>query len=508
MSSQESDMFKPNFKEKIDMSQIWLSHVNRVNLASGNIEGLYDPYVRQQLRLLPSNYQQWIIDQEDIYSEDKPKFDYLERHGRKLGSETDPLLFNDLIPVKRLEDGSIDWNDPNIKSPKRKFVKDVDYEKFNLLIMIAAERAGLSWNVEVHGYDLGDVPKETKKKRDKLQVRTTDSGKKLPIIPGGYDTKIISTIPNSDYDIIDWNGTQFVQGLGYGPVFFDLVQARTNKGTGTIIGSGGAPGDGKTWFVERIGEILNRAQPRREFNPYIQIPFTQEHFLWLLDKQKTPLKPGDVIILDEAHFAAGARNWFKEDQKELVDLIASARNMGFVIILVVLHMSMLDNILRNFTMAFYIHLESPGSAIAYRTFTPRFSTDMIKVRIGELTLQVPWVADCDSPECLKCLDMSTCCNGRAIYERRKSYFQQLKIKQSQERRKQKQLDAISDNDKLDLINKFHNELTLTSHGNIENTMIQHILTRELGLEVGKTKSRELAKMYKLRFPDAEYITNG
>jgi len=540
---------RTNFKEKIDMAHIWLQHVNRTNLSSASHEEVFNSYVRQQLRLLPSNMQSWVINNKDEYTDFVETFVFKSPTGIPLGTIESPLLrdkktpvkrvpgeidwidpniagsfkveeddyepieepvlFDESIPVKRLP-GEIDWSDPNIVSPRLEIVEQIDYETFNLYIMEAAERAGLSWKVEITTQDYGDVP-ESKKKRNQIPTTKTHSGTSLPVIPSGFDSRIISTIPGTNYNIVNWHGTQIIQGLGYSSIFLDLIQARSNKGNGTIIGCGGSPGDGKTWFCKRLGEILNRVKPSRVFNPYIQIPFTQEHFLWLLSDE-SPLKQGDVIILDEAHFAAGARNWFKEDQKELVDLIASARNMGLIVILVVLHMDMLDKILRQFTMAFYVHLESPGRAIAYKTFTPRFSPEMIKNRIGPVKLLVPDVSKCDHPDCLKCKhcfprpDTILCNTSRAIYERRKKHFQNLKIKASRERREKISKQNTPTTDMLETLTKFHQELRLTSHGNVDHTIIQIIIERELGVEIGKTKSRDIAKRYKTLNKGLEYQT--
>jgi len=461
--SNEEIPFTTTFKEKIDMSQLWLMHANRTNMASGNVDGLYDPYVSQGFRLLPSNMQTWVLNQEDEYTEKKHVFNYESDGGIRLGSEFDPLLYEDLTPVKRLPDGSIDWEDPNIMSPKRELKKIYDYEKFNLFIMLAAEKAGLSWNIKIHTYDDGDVKKKSKKKQSQHPLKKTSSGQIYADIPVGFDTRIISSTHDPDYNIIDWHGTRVIEGPGYGPLFFDMINARTNAENGTIIGIGGAPGIGKTYFGERLGEIINRIQPHKKFNPYLQIPFTQEHMLWLLSED-SPLELGDVIVLDEAHFAGGARNWFKEDQKEFVDMIASARNMGLIIILVVLHMSMLDKILRQFTMAFYIHLEQAGKATAYETFTPRFDSDMFRVTIGFVTLQLPGVSSCDHPRCLHCVNLLSesefvkmCFNIRSIYERRKKIFQNAKVAASMERRKQKKEKSRPDSEYLDLVRPFWND---------------------------------------------------
>jgi len=506
----EKEFGKTTFKSKIDIEEIWLRHMDRTNQSSASDTGTFDAYVRQQLRLLPQDLQHWVLSQSDSYEIYVEKLVFKSGGpGVQIGYEDDPLVWNETrtdmglssepgftvkrhegeidwddpniaekknvgsddetiyepilndesIPVKRLI-GEIDWSDKNIVSPYIKTVPEIDYESFNQYVLAAAEKAGLSWKVELHTYDMGDAPKKTKKKRPPLPMRTTSTGRKLPAIPSGYDSRIISTIPDTNLNIIDWNGTQVVQGTGYSPIFFDLIQERTNGENGTIIGTGGAPGDGKTYWCERLGEILTRVKPSRRFNPYIQIPFTQEHFLWLISDE-TPLKPGDVIVLDEAHFAAGARNWFKEDQKEFVDLIASARNMGFIVILVVLHMTMLDKILRNFTMAFYVHLENPGYAIAYKTFTPRFNDEMMKSRIGPVTLQLPDVSKCEHPKCLQCKhlypktdDVVKCFTSRAVYERRKKIFQNIKIEASRERRKMKEEEQRSDEDYYAMLEPF------------------------------------------------------
>lgn len=510
------------------MSAIWLMHMNRVNLASGSEDGGYAAYTRQQFRLLPTEMQNWVMDQGDTFTEIRKVLKFKNSGiGTELGYEHDPLVWNDArtdlglssergFTVKRLKDGSVDWSDPRIHSPTLIEREEIDYERFNLLILAAAEKAGLSWNIKMHTYDNGDVTEEMKNKKKQHQppIRKTPTGRKYSDTPPGTNMNLISSIPGTAINIVDWHGTQVLQGTGYSSLFFDLVQARTNKENGTIIGVGGAPSDGKTYTGMRLGEIFNRVQPSRQFNPYIQIPFTQEHFLWLLSED-TPLTLGDVIVLDEAHFAAGARNWFKEDQKELVDLIASARNMGFIIILIVLHLDMLDKILRQFTMAFYLHMEEPGLATAYKTFTPRFGNEMIKVTIGPVTLQLPDISKCDHPRCLHCKylrpkskDTPTCLTIRGIYERRKKEFQLQRVEESRERRQEKNKLKITDTMLIEKLHEFHSELKLTSHGNIENSIIQHIIAREMdGLEIGKTKSREIAKKYTLQYPEATYNTN-
>lgn len=506
------------YKQKTDPQYIYNTHFLKCLQSIGTID--FEENLEGLLRIIPTITYNKILARRDEWNPIVSDFEYRWAGPIPLGSEEKPLMqkinkySSDRYPVPYIKDEDgvkvIDWNDPNIISPRIVENEVPDYMGLLRIIAAETENAGLSWNVEMHTYDNGDV-KKSKKKRNRLLTKETDTGKKLPVIPLGYDTKVISTIPDSDVVITNWHGTQFYQGYGYAPVFFNLINERTNNENGTIVGIGGAPGDGKTYFGMRMGEILNRVRPKRKFNPYVQIPFTQEHFLWLLSDD-TPLQLGDVIILDEAHFAAGARSWFKEDQKELVDLIASARNMGFIVILVVLHMSMLDKMLRQFTMAFYVHMEKAGKATAYQTFTPRFNHDMRKKRIGPVTLKLPDISKCLHNKCLHCIHLnpktkkiSACYSSRAIYERRKRHFQNLKIEASLKRREHKQRMQITDKEKLAILHNNRTEFKYTSHGNIENTVIQQILYRELEIEVGKTKSRELAKRYLLEYPGTQTI---
>ena len=146
--TEEKSFGDATYRDKPDMSYIWLRHLDRTNLASANAEGNYDAYVEQQFRLLPSDSQKWVLEMEDEFREEKLKFVYEYDGGIRIGSEYDPLLWDELKPVKRLPDGSVDWDDPNIMSPKRVKETVTDYSKYNLIILMAAEEAGLSWNTE------------------------------------------------------------------------------------------------------------------------------------------------------------------------------------------------------------------------------------------------------------------------------------------------------------------------------------------------------------------------
>jgi len=509
-----NDFASTTFKDKPDMSMIWLRHMDRVNQSSsGDVS--FQAYVRTQLRLLPTQSQGWIETQKEFYEEEKDVLVYKTFAGIRQGTLDSPIRNDETIPYQYMdeENTEIDLDDPNIISPKIKKQMFTDYEALHLLILQSAEKDGLSWKVQIHTRDMGDVDK-TKKKPNQAPLAKTSTGKKYANNPSGSNTKIISTIPDTNLSITDWHGTKIVEGPGYGPLFLNMIQTRTNVQKGTIIGMGGPPGEGKTWFSMRLAEILNRVNKNRKFNPYLQIPFEIQHFLWLLSDD-SPLEPGDVIVLDEAHFAAGSRNWFKEDQKELVSMIASARNMGYIIILVVLHMAMLDNMLRNFTMAFYVHLESVGLATTYLTYTTRFNPKLMKNTIGPITLMVPGISECPHPFCLQCKslyarseDHTICYAMRPIYERRKKFFQNRNISNAKARHELKKKSTTSANDMIDTLEEFNAEILLTSHGNVDPASVQIIIDRELGVSLGKHKARDIAKRYQILHPESVNNTNG
>ena len=442
--SERADFEGPNYKERLDISQVFLRQLDRTNFSAASIDGSFDAYVRQTMRLLPVQWQLWVKDQADRYTVTKPVF--VTRKG--MGSPTAPALRDRTKNVERLEDGSIDWSDPNILSPILKQKTEIDYEMMNAVIGEAAELAGVSWQTEAITYDLGKIDKN-KKKQHPLHILYSDSGRPYQNNPKGTDTRIIGEIPDSGLKIMDWNGTMVVIGPGYTPIFFDQIAYRRNVGRSNILVITGSPGEGKSWFGLRLGEIFDD-----KFDPYIQIPFTREHLLWLIS-DKSPLKEGQVILLDEAHFGMGARKWHDTVQQDLMDQIAAVRSKGYIIIIVVLHLDMIDKIIRQFVLSFMCHIEDRGTATAYRLFTPRFQNEMHRKRIGPVILQVPDSDKCDHPGCLRCksLKNGSCLTTRAIYERRKRSFVDAMAAEAKKRTEEKNRQKNAPN-KKDMIEKF------------------------------------------------------
>lgn len=432
--SERAEFTGPNYREKLDISQVFLRQLDRTNFSAATGDGSYESYVRQTMRLLPVQWQQWVQDQSDRYTVTRPVLVFL----KKMGTRTNPALRDRSKEVLRLADDTIDFSDPNILSPKLQEKTTIDYEILNSIIGEAAELAGLSWQTEATTYDLGRTDKNKKKQVPRL-ISHSDSGRPYQDNPKGLDTRIIGTIPDTDIKIMDWNGTMVAFGPGYAPRFLDIIASRRKAGKSNILVVTGSPGEGKSWFGMRLGEIFDN-----KFDPYIQIPFNREHLLWLIS-EKSPLKEGQVILVDEAHFGMGARRWHDSVQQDLMDQIAAVRSKGYIIIIIVLHLDMIDKIVRKFVLSFMCHMEDRGHATAYRLYTPRFQNEMHRKRIGTIRLQVPDPDLCEHPGCLRCKSLKdgTCLTTRAIYERRKRIFVDEMAAQAKKRIEEKEKKKMS-----------------------------------------------------------------
>jgi len=145
------------FKEKPDIAQVFIRQLDRTNQSAIISPEIHQASVYQTLSNLPTLWREWVYSQEDRYTVTGPTLMYKRFSGRRIGYKNAPKLKDPRIPVKRLEDGSIDWSDPNIVSPVLKEHTEIDYQKFNEVVMEAAEAAGLTWNVDEIEVDAGDT---------------------------------------------------------------------------------------------------------------------------------------------------------------------------------------------------------------------------------------------------------------------------------------------------------------------------------------------------------------
>lgn len=296
---------------------------------------------------------------------------------------------------------------------------------------------------------------------------------------------------------MNWHGYAVQVGSYKSPFFFNSVQSRRTQNKSNIIIITGPPGEGKTYTGIRLAEIFDH-----RFDPEKQIVFSRPHLLHVIG-ENTPLKRGQVILIDEAHYGMGSRRWMENVQKDLMDALASVRSKGFIIIIVSLHIELLDIIIRKYVLSFMIHMEDRGSSVVYRLYTPRFAKELFKERLGKMSLQLPNAELCDYPDCLECKHKEVCMTTRAIYERRKKRFIDETSKQAESRalEREQRRRTVSDKDQVKILYEFRDELKWTRLGNIDYASTQIILERECKKTTGRIKAQTLGRRLILEHPD-------
>jgi len=533
------------FKDKIDMKTLYLLHMNRTNQASGNETGIYNSYVRQQLRLLPLELQNWVESQNEVYeTENKILVFKTSPMGRDLGYKNNPLVWNEkhtkiglsskkgftvkrlpgevdwndpniagsvntsedpeyvieeyvlfdkTKPVKRLI-GEIDWTDPNIYSPYVKYEPYIDYEKFNKLILIASERTGLSWKPESTNSEYGLYPKIE-----------TDLGTKTPL-DNPKKNEPPEQNPLHQICWINYKGTAkrvtnfrgYAVGIGAGekPWFFNDLAIRQAKQQPIVCLATAEQGAGKTYCVIRLAEILDP-----KFDPQKQIVMNRTEILKLVSG-RGGLKRNQVIIIDEAQFGASSREWGKKEQIQLMKHLAAARFKGFVIFIVALHRSMLDNIIRDRLLTYHIHMEERGLGIVYKPKHQRFDEKQYPPRKGKLLLQLPDYDACDYVSCLGCDKNETCNTIRSIYERKKTAFVESEADKDEKAEFKLAAQEMGEKELAELCEEHVSDINLTAKGYYSIEDIRYVLLDKYGLDVSTRKgTRVRAYLMKLTPPD-------
>ncbi|MCJ7635589.1 hypothetical protein MUP77_24765, partial [Candidatus Bathyarchaeota archaeon] len=159
-----------------------------------------------------------------------------------------------------------------------------------------------------------------------------------------HGNQILEHIPNTNYDIMNWNGFKIVVGMGRGPYIFNIIQERRNQNKANIFLIAGNPGEGKSYFALRMAEIFDK-----DFDVTIQVVFDRAQLLFLLGND-SPLKRGQVLMIDEAQFTAGNRSWWDEIQRELMSALEAIRSRGYIIMIVALHRNLLDLVIRQYVL--------------------------------------------------------------------------------------------------------------------------------------------------------------
>lgn len=315
--------------------------------------------------------------------------------------------------------------------------------------------------------------------------------------PSCYSKAQVNELKRMGIKFINWKGTAMAMGPSVGTWFFDEIAMRLDQIMSCILAIVGKPGSGKTWLGLRICEIVDPA-----FNPETQIIFSRSHFMRILSGE-IKLKPGQAILLDEAHLNVGARHWFEDLQKQLTDQIATIRSMGLMLIIVVLHRSMIDSIIRKFTLTYELHMQKRGTARVYKVRMPMFEDKVYHPFEGTIHLSVPGIDQCESPECLKCSDRDTCQNMRARYERIKaSHLKTMRL----ESVKKAELEILKDDpiakerDEFALLYNNKDLLKYTNKGTIDPSSVKEIFAQN-GRHIGTTGATDLSKRLQWRYPE-------
>jgi len=299
------------------------------------------------------------------------------------------------------------------------------------------------------------------------------------------------------FNVLNWHGYKVLSGIGKSSFILDEIQHRRNSLKQNMIIVVGAPGEGKSYFALRLAEILDK-----KFNPFIQVVFDRTHLLWLIGAD-SPLKMGQVIVIDEAQFIAGARRWFEDLQKDIMEHIEAIRSKGFVVLIVALHINLLDKVIRKYVLSHMMKMNKRGSATVYHLWTPTFKDQLYKRTLGGLVLQLPDYEKCKSPLCLTCPHRDKCLTIRAIYERLKKEFlgKMSTYSRKKAEKKEKQKKFINFNELIEKVVKHKELIVYTSKGNPEPESISLILEDHYKITLTRADVTRVIKRGQIRRPE-------
>ena len=344
--------------------------------------------------------------------------------------------------------------------------------------------------------------------------------------PPGVDERIVQipagelkdTLERQGMHLENWNGFKILKGGNagqYSAYFLNEIQKKRTNEESVIIVVTAMPGKGKTYAALRFAELLDP-----DFDEDLQVVFEKSEFLHLTGGD-SPLKRGQVIILDEAHYAAGARSWFDDIQKMLMNNIAGMRSIGLIVIVVALHLEQLDKVLRKFVLSYMFHMERRGLTTLYSLYTQRFDPELHKNRLGQMSLRLPGVEGCGYKSCLSCewsgvvqkdwarrekweeMGFKLCMSIRAKYERNKKNFMAIQSQIARDAIKAKELkeNPIDEKDYADMImDGYKDKLFFNKQRGPDKTAVKEIL-RILGHRVGSTKISEIQGALKFHYKD-------
>jgi energy-coupling factor transporter ATP-binding protein EcfA2 len=235
-----------------------------------------------------------------------------------------------------------------------------------------------------------------------------------------------------------WGEWKAALGPSCAPHFLNDVSKRRRRNEGVIVAVYGPPGSGKTYFALTLCQILDP-----KFDVKKQIIFTREQFLDIVNNPNI-LEAGQCLIIDETQFSMLSREFSDPDQIIFMKHLSAIRHRNFIIFLIVLNITMLDKIARDFTLSHKIFMLDRGQGRVYRYQMGPLSKEPYPKTIDhKLTLPLPdsnYKTGCKNPYCLSCehsgltrtrwinrdkwmtQEFDPCMHQRAEYERMKRQF--------------------------------------------------------------------------------------
>lgn len=159
------DPYTPDYKERLSPETIFFLQLQKcLTLQSiDDTSPQFQSSVNGLLSVSPKNIREKIYGREGEYNYETVQYVPKLNCGIPMGSETNPKTkkdkYNKLLPIPKLENGSIDWDSPIIISPKREIVTGVDFNNLLLIICEEAENFGMTWeqdtetNIMIGTYD-------------------------------------------------------------------------------------------------------------------------------------------------------------------------------------------------------------------------------------------------------------------------------------------------------------------------------------------------------------------
>jgi len=154
-----------DIRDRVPMPRSVYLQIERCNSTiSGADEAIFESNVRALLTLIPKHKKEQVLDRDTEYNNTFTEFVYNEYCGVRQGSEAFPFMHEDEhgepYKVKRDENNNIDWDDPNIISPRLSSRTETDYEKLYHVIVNALESANITWKIQRKTAEMGRVNKK------------------------------------------------------------------------------------------------------------------------------------------------------------------------------------------------------------------------------------------------------------------------------------------------------------------------------------------------------------